>query len=57
MEDHKKVPFTQIVVQVVESHFKVDTEVRMVDIINMKFSLMEVNEEILEEGEVIEVEN
>jgi hypothetical protein len=30
-------------------------EVRMVDIINMKLSLMEVDEEILEEEEVVEV--
>ncbi len=36
-------------------HFEADTEVRMVDIINMKLSLMEVDEEILEEEEVMEV--
>jgi len=30
-------------------------EARMVDIINMKVTLMEVNEEILEEEEVVEV--
>ncbi len=36
-------------------HFEVDMEVRMVDIINMELSLMEVDEEILEEEEVVEV--
>ena len=40
MEDHKKVLSTQIPieveVEVVKPHFKVDPEVRMVDIINMK---------------------
>ncbi len=36
-------------------HFEVDTEARMVDIINMKVSLMQVDEEILEEEEVVEV--
>ncbi len=36
-------------------HFEADTEARMVDIINMKFSLMEVDEETLEEEEVVEV--
>jgi hypothetical protein len=30
-------------------HFEVDREVRMVDIINMKVSFMEVDEETLEE--------
>jgi len=39
---------------VVKLHFEVDTEVRMVDIINMKVKLMEVNEETLEEKEVEE---
>ncbi len=39
----------------VKPHFKVDTEVRMVDIINMKVKLMEVDEETLEEEEVKEV--
>jgi hypothetical protein len=38
-----------------KNHFEADTETRMVDIINMKFSLMEVDEEILEEEEVVEV--
>ncbi len=36
-------------------HFEVDMETRMVDIINMKVSLMEVDEETLEEEEVVEV--
>jgi hypothetical protein len=56
MEDHKKVLSTQILieveVEVVKLHFKVDTEVRMVNIINMKVKLMEVDEETLEEEEV-----
>jgi hypothetical protein len=59
MEDHKKVPSTQILieveVEVLKPHFKIDTEVRMVDIINMKFRLMEVDEETLEEEVVVEV--
>jgi hypothetical protein len=57
MEDHKKVFSTQILieVEVVKLHFEVNTEVRMVDIINMKVSLMEVDEETLEEEEVVEV--
>jgi len=37
-------------------HFEVDTEVPMVDIINMKVKLMEVDKETLEEEEVEEVE-
>jgi hypothetical protein len=59
MEDHKKVPSTQILieveVEVLKPHFEVDTKARMVDIINMKVSLMEVDEETLEEEEVVEV--
>jgi hypothetical protein len=59
MEDHKKMFFTQIPieveVEVVKPHFKVDTEIRMVDIINMKVNLMEVDKETLEEEEVEEV--
>ncbi len=39
----------------VKLHFEVDTEVRMVDIINMKVKLMEVDEETLEEKEVKEI--
>ncbi len=38
-----------IEVEVVKPHFEVDMEVRMVDIINMKVNLMEVDEETLEE--------
>jgi hypothetical protein len=59
MEDHKKVLSTQISikveVEVVKPHFEVDTEAHMVNIINMKVKLMEVDEEILEEKEVEEV--
>jgi len=59
MEDHKKVLSTQIPieveVEVVKFHFEVDTEARMVDIINMKVKLMEMDEETLEEEEVEEV--
>jgi hypothetical protein len=59
MEDHKKMFSTQIPievkVEVVNPHFEVDMEVRMVDIINMKVNLMEVDEETLEEKEVEEV--
>jgi len=59
MEDHKKVLFIQIPikveVEVVKPHFEVDTEVRMVDIINMKVKLMEVDKETLEEKEIKEV--
>jgi hypothetical protein len=59
MEDHKKMLSTQILieveVEVLKPHFKADTEVRMVDIINMKVSFMEVDKETLEEEEVVEV--
>jgi len=61
MEDHKKVLSTQILieveveVEVVKPHFEVDTKAPMVDIINMKVNLMEVDEETLEEEEVVEV--
>jgi hypothetical protein len=59
MEDHKKVLSTQIPIEVeaevVKPHFEVDTEAHMVDIINMKVKLMEVDEETLEEEEVEEV--
>ncbi len=59
MKDHKKVFSIQIPieveVEVLKLHFEADTKVRMVDIINMKLSLMEVDEEILEEEEVVEV--
>ncbi len=46
----------EVEVEVVKPHFEVDTETRMVDIINMKVKLMEVDEETLEEEEVEEVE-
>jgi hypothetical protein len=59
MEDHKKVLSIQILIkveiEVLKLHFKADTKARMVDIINMKFSFMEVDKEILEEEEVVEV--
>jgi hypothetical protein len=61
MEDHKKVFSIQIPikveveVEVLKLHFEADTEARMVDIINMKLSFMEVDKEILEEEEVVEV--
>jgi len=45
----------KVEVEVVKLHFEVDTEARMVDIINMKVKLMEVDEETLEEEEVEEV--
>ncbi len=59
MEDHKKVFSTQILieveVEVLKPHFEDDTKARMVDIINMKVSFMEVDEETLKEEEVVEV--
>jgi hypothetical protein len=57
MEDHKKVFSTQILieVEVVKFHFEVNTEVRMVDIINMKVNFIKVDEETLEEEEIEEV--
>jgi hypothetical protein len=59
MEDHKKVFSTQILieveVEVVKLQFEVDTKARIVDIINMKVKLMEVDEETLEEEEVEEI--
>jgi hypothetical protein len=63
MEDHKKVFSTQILieveveveVEVLKPHFKDNTEARMVHIINMKVSLMEVDEETLEKEKVVEV--
>ncbi len=45
----------KVKVEVVKPYFEVDTEARMVDIINMKVNLMEVDEETLEEEEVEEV--
>jgi hypothetical protein len=59
MEDHKKVLSIQILieveVEVVKPHFEDNMEACMVDIINMKVSLIEVDEETLEEKEVVEV--
>jgi hypothetical protein len=59
MEDHKKVLFIQILIEVeaevLKLHFEADTEAHMVDIINMKVSFMEVDEETLEDEEVVEV--
>jgi len=67
MEDHKKVFPTQILievqVEVLKLHFEINTEVRMVDIINTKVNFMEVDEETLKEKlvevvmEVIKVNN
>ncbi len=45
----------EVEVEVLKLHFEAITEACMVDIINMKLSLMEVDEEILEEEEVVEV--
>jgi len=45
----------EIKVEVLKLHFKANTKARMVDIINMKVNLMEVDEETLEEEEVMEV--
>ncbi len=45
----------EVEVEVVKLHFEVDMEVHMVDIINMKVKLMEVDEETLEEEEVEKV--
>jgi hypothetical protein len=44
----------EVKVKVVKLHFEVDTKTRMVDIINMKVSLMEVEKKTLEEEEVVE---
>jgi len=58
MEDHNKAPSIQILVEVklevkeVKFHLEVNMEVRMVNIINMKFRLMEMDEETLKEEEV-----
>ncbi len=57
MQDHKKMLSIQIIieVEVVKPHFEVDTEARIVDIINIEFNLVEVDKETLEEEEVVEV--
>jgi hypothetical protein len=58
MEDHKKMRSThipiEVKIEVIKPHFEVDMEACMVDIINMKVNLMEVDEETLEEEEVEE---
>jgi len=60
MEEHKKVLSTQILieveVEVVKPHFEVNTETHMVNTINMKVSLMEVDKETLDEEEIEKVE-
>ncbi len=45
----------EVEVEVLKLHFEADMEAHMVDIINMKVSLMEVDKETLEEEEVVEV--
>jgi len=45
----------EVEIKVVKLHFEVNTEVRMVDIINMKVKFMEVDKETLKEEEVEEV--
>ncbi len=45
----------EVEVEVLKSHFEANMEARMVDIINTKVSLMEVDEKTLEEEEVMEV--
>jgi hypothetical protein len=53
MEDHKKMFSTQILieveveVEVVKPHFQINMKVRMVNIINMKVKLTEVDEKTL----------
>ncbi len=45
----------EVKVEVLKPHFEDDMEARMVDIINLKVNLMEVDEETLKEEEVMEV--
>ncbi len=45
----------EVKVEVLKPHFEVDTKARMVDIINVKVSFMEVDEETSKEEEVVEV--
>ncbi len=45
----------EVKVKVLKLHFEADTKAHMVDIMNMKLSVMEVDKEILEEEEVMEV--
>ncbi len=51
MEDHKKMFYTQILIDVevkmVKFHFQVNTKVHMVDIINVKVNIMELNKDTL----------
>jgi hypothetical protein len=60
VEDKKKMPFIQILIEVkvevkvVKLQFEVNTEVCMVDIINMKVNYMEVDEKKFKELEVME---
>ncbi len=60
VEDKKKMPFIQILIEVkvevkvVKLQFEVNTEVCMVDIINMKVNCMEVDEKKFKELEVME---
>jgi hypothetical protein len=58
MEDCKKMPFTQILIELEvklrKLHLEVNTKAHTADIINMKVNLMEVHEENLEEEEVME---
>jgi len=58
MEVCKKVPYTQILIEVkvklIKLHLEVNTKAHMADIINMKVNLMEVHEETLKEEEVME---
>jgi hypothetical protein len=59
MEDHKKVCSTQILIEVklevIKPHFEINTEARIMDIINMRVNLMEVDKETLKEEEAVEV--
>jgi hypothetical protein len=61
MEDHKKMFFTQISIEVevkvVKPHFEINTEACTMDIINMKVNLMEVEEVVEVVVEIIEVNN
>jgi hypothetical protein len=60
VEDKKKMPFIQILIEVkvevkvVKLQFEVNTEVCMVDIINMEVNCMEVDEKKFKELEVME---
>ncbi len=45
----------KVEVEVLKLHFEVNTEACMVDIIDFKVNLMEVDKETLEENKVVEV--